>query len=238
MLELFKKFSLLSLTCLAVSCGTPENYYSISDSNVLGEGQGDLGYPEGPFVWGDTVSVYVHAAVSSSVEEGVLKAIDSWNTAAGDQLLLYMGRTEVERGESLYSSLDDNMTVVYEEALWAATTGKPLTTLGTTVWEVDPEDGAHISKGDIILNTENYTFQDSQNFSPSVKSSREIVDSETVILHEMGHLLGLGHTDQETDPTSIMLPFTKIGSGEYSRELSGGDISNIHDLYGDPNESF
>ena len=52
------------------------------------------------------------------------------------------------------------------------------------------------------------------------------IDLYTAALHEAGHALGLGHTD---DPTTIMYPYYRFGAG-----LSSGDIAGVQALYGSP----
>jgi Matrixin len=53
------------------------------------------------------------------------------------------------------------------------------------------------------------------------------VDLYTVVLHEAGHALGLGHTDQ---PGAIMYPYYRMGM-----QISNDDIAGIEALYGPPN---
>jgi len=55
------------------------------------------------------------------------------------------------------------------------------------------------------------------------------VDLYTVALHEAGHALGLGHTD---DPNTIMYPYYRFGAG-----LSSGDIAGVQALYGSSDTS-
>jgi hypothetical protein len=52
------------------------------------------------------------------------------------------------------------------------------------------------------------------------------VDLYTVALHEAGHALGLGHTD---DPNTVMYPYYRFGAA-----LSSGDIAGVQALYGSP----
>jgi len=61
---------------------------------------------------------------------------------------------------------------------------------------------------------------------------REVVDMESVSLHELGHLLGLSHVEPDHDSDSIMNPSLFIGEGLTSRRLSKQDIMRIQQIYG------
>jgi len=52
-------------------------------------------------------------------------------------------------------------------------------------------------------------------------------DLPSVVLHEIGHLLGLAHT---SDPSAVMYP--SIGPGMEKRALQEDDIQGIQALYG------
>ena len=55
------------------------------------------------------------------------------------------------------------------------------------------------------------------------------IDLYTVALHEAGHALGLGHTD---DPNTVMYPYYRLGA-----VLSAGDIAGVQALYGSADTS-
>lgn len=57
-------------------------------------------------------------------------------------------------------------------------------------------------------------------------------DYWSVMLHEMGHSIGLGHASGATEPGSVMLP--SIGPGDTSRVPTAADFSAEMHLYGNP----
>ncbi|XP_047951796.1 metalloendoproteinase 3-MMP-like [Salvia hispanica] len=60
----------------------------------------------------------------------------------------------------------------------------------------------------------------------SIGAVSDAIDLESVVLHEIGHLLGLGHSDNQE---SIMYP--SISSGVVKNNLNDDDIQGIQALY-------
>lgn len=58
-------------------------------------------------------------------------------------------------------------------------------------------------------------------------NSVSAVDLESVVVHEIGHLLGLGHS---SDEEAVMFP--SIPSGARKVQLAGDDVDGIQSLYG------
>lgn len=217
----------LLVSVLQVSCG-PKGMRSAAHGLRTTPSQGDL-LVHSKKGWQEQIAIKLHDDASDEVEDGLTAAIGVWNEAVGRDMITYRGRTSAARADSLYSSLDDNETVVYAEPNWQATTGKSEDILGTAIWENLPEDANTIYKGDIILNAETYHFDDAQN--SALAKVDNLADAESVLIHEIGHLLGLNHVSSETDPYSIMAAYATIGFRQSHRQLSAGDLERIRKVY-------
>ena len=107
--------------------------------------------------------------------------------------------------------------------------------LGSTSFVIDTTNGA-IVEADVFFNTR-FTWS----VSPQGEAGR--VDLESVALHELGHLLGLGHSALgETERTgtggrrviasgAVMFPIAMTAGAIADRVLQPDDIAGISDLY-------
>ncbi len=82
------------------------------------------------------------------------------------------------------------------------------------------EEYFEMNHADILVN-----FRDFEYFTDS---NKKVFDLLTVILHEMGHLLGLPHTKNPTI-SSVMSPY--LDRGEKKRDLTQHDVENILKYY-------
>lgn len=181
--------------------------------------------------WQKKIELYVDVEANDDIVQATLNAIDKWNDAAGREIIKYQGREEDSSVTSLYAPLNDQRTVLYTVSNWRAATAKDKAVLGTTVWEDDVSDEQTIVRGDILLNTEEYLYQDASKEATDPTRTNDVVDAETVVIHEIGHLLGLNHVDFDLDPDSVMHTHATIGPNQYQRVLSESDISLIQRLY-------
>lgn len=164
--------------------------------------------------------------------KGLQRAMNTWESAVGKKLFTFIGIHQGITGDSfpdLYSSLNDQVNGHYLDEHWSKT-GKPSIVLATTIWDNDPDQQDKILTADIRFNADYYNIGDS--LSGKNASDKEMVDMQTLALHELGHLLGLAHIDASVDPQSIMNPSVFIGEGLANRRLSKGDVQRIQKIYG------
>ncbi len=110
--------------------------------------------------------------------------------------------------------------------------------LGATSFLIDTSSGA-IAEADIFFNSR-FAFSVAPNGQP------DRVDLESVVLHELGHLLGLGHsaigeTERNSSGSrrvigsgSVMFPIALSAGATADRALQADDIAGISDLYPAP----
>jgi hypothetical protein len=164
--------------------------------------------------------------------KGLQRAMNTWESAVGRKLFSFVGIHQGITGDSfpdLYSSLNDRINGHYLDEHWSKT-GKPSIVLATTIWDNDPDHQDKILTADIRFNSDYYNIGDS--LSGKNATNKEMVDMQTLALHELGHLLGLAHIDVGVDSQSIMNPSVFIGEGLANRRLSRGDIERIQKIYG------
>ena len=170
--------------------------------------------------------------MNDSQKKYLINAMLSWEKAAGKTLFKLVGSHDGISGDSfsdLYSSLYDNINGHYLDDDWDKT-AKPTVVLATTIWDNHSSDSSVIVASDIRFNNEHYVIGDSLSLTST--ESKEVVDMQSLALHELGHLLGLAHVESEVDNYSIMNPHLFIGEGLTSRKLSRGDIERIQTIYG------
>lgn len=127
-------------------------------------------------------------------------------------------------------SVDDNMSVIGFRS-------RPDLdrTLGATTWQLDNVTG-QLLEMDIFLNS---IF----NWSVAAAGEPSRFDVESISVHEIGHLLGLGHSalgETELQPTggrrilgkrAVMFPIAYAAGSIKDRTLEADDIAGISDIY-------
>lgn len=175
------------------------------------------------------VKVWFGGNLKSHQKQTLKDAATIWSAAVGHTLFDYAGSHDItgDHFQGLNHSLGDYLNGVYIDYQWAKTE-RPKGTLATTIW-YNSKNGQGIDTGDVRLNGEEYEFA---NTDLPIDGDKVVVDSLTLFLHEMGHLLGLSHIPEEIDPNSVMNPTIFIGPGLHNRALSKGDMIRIRKIYG------
>ena len=94
--------------------------------------------------------------------------------------------------------------------------------IGTVQNSGSPNEYIQLSHADIIMNYRDYNFS-------TDSSDGNAYDFHSVILHELGHFIGLGHVNSFSTP-SVMQPY--LGISDSVRAITIYDQSNIQSLYG------
>lgn len=183
--------------------------------------------------WQLPIRYRIGAAMTDEQESQFKIALATWEAAVGKTLFSYEGRHEQHTGDSfmgLRKPLGDEVNGQYITFSWS-NTDKAQQVIATTVWN-NGADREVIVDGDIRYNGEHFVLGDAADEAVTADGDREVVDMESLALHELGHFLGLGHVSDEEDRYSVMNPQLFIGHGMTSRRLSRGDIIRIQRIYG------
>lgn len=121
------------------------------------------------------------------------------------------------------TSYNDSEMGIYKSTKWFSEVGSSALAI-TQFYGIRKNQGTsqeflEIIHADIIFNFKNFSFST----DPSDVSS---YDFHSVILHELGHFLGLDH---ETSAPSVMNPF--LAAFDNERSLYSTDVNNIIDNY-------
>lgn len=220
-----------------VACGS--GFYRVPMAGDAPESQVDRG--PGSFLYGIhsakgwelPIRYRLGSAMTTELERQFMQAVATWEAAVGKTLFLYEGRHEEHTGDSfmgLRKPLGDEVNGQYITFSWS-NTDKAQQVIATTVWN-NGVDRDVIVDGDIRYNGEHFVLGDAADDAVRADGDREVVDMESLALHELGHFLGLGHVSDSEDRYSVMNPQLFIGHGMTSRRLSKGDIVRIQRIYG------
>ena len=203
----------------AVSCQPPatELGSSRASSNALA-----------PSYWANPsaafpLNVRLSSDFASNEIDSIRTSANAWSSAVGNKETFFnTTTTTTEKGGDL-GSYNDGLMGVYKLNTWPS--DLPGSALAVTqIFGIRKNIGStseaiEISHADILVNYANFSFS---------TDGGSGYDLETVVLHEFGHFLGLGH-DSSSTTESVMYP--TISRFSQNRSPRSNDQSNIENLY-------
>ena len=166
---------------------------------------------------------------TSSEVSAIESAGNSWSEATDNQLTFFDITPSSISSKSNIDHYDDRELGVYKLNSWPA--DLPATALAVTQIYGEPgtdkngKSAINIDHADILVNYEFYNFVTDDSWG---------YDLESIILHEMGHFLGLKH-NQDSSEVSIMYP--TISKYDHARFPKSVDIDLILKLYNQNTET-
>ena len=161
--------------------------------------------------WGSKLPVrlYVHHSVPKEYYGAIERAVKQWNDGLkqGRELIHIEGWGTT----GLETPGRDGYSVIYWLSDWEAS--KPTEQARTTIYWT----GNRIYEADMRINAHNFTFYGAES-SDSIVG----VDLESLVIHELGHVLGLAHT---TANGSVMVP--SLASNTARRDPGTMDIQSL-----------
>ncbi len=155
------------------------------------------------------IKLFIHESVPPEAYAALDEAVKEYNTRLsrpeGDVFQVF-ARGVKDEGQPV----KDGNSTIYWQSDWdpAQTTEQARTTI---YWS-----GSEIFEADMRINAKNFSF------FTSLSAEIAGVDLTSLLVHELGHMLGLAHNDS---PGSVMN--FSLDEGQNRRHLSGLDFNNL-----------
>ncbi len=170
-----------------------------------------------PYTFGDTFTPVMRA--------GAKIAMDAWSKASGGKITFQQSKPN----KPFDPYVKDAYGILFRSLNgWI---GPTATALAITVPNDTPDN--RLTTAVIIVNTNLYSWHQGDPYytwpvaaKPRVAAKKASADINLVILHELGHALGFGHSGQ---PDSIMFPYLHPRTGLSG--LSADDLVGLSTVY-------
>lgn len=197
-----KNLTALILTCLFVLSGCGRKLEPEESCNFVQNSQLQRVSWKGQL----PVELYIHESVPMTYYPAVLNAMAKWEYEVGQPVFKLAGVI----GGSQNGGEKDGRNVIYYSENWDSS--RPREQGRTTIYWL----GDMITEADINLNAENFSF-----FTGQLPQANK-VDMDSLVVHELGHVLGLQHNDAQP---SVMA--TTLGSSIIRREPKPADVDSF-----------
>ncbi len=184
-----------------------------------------------PYLWSDAdfpKTLQISNDYDNDEVTNIEDMSEAWKTALEDQVTFFDYGARISDTSSGLGNLDDlydGVMGVYKTTTWPVdlpSTALAITQIFGRRYNVgDGDEFVNIEHADILVNYEHFDFDTADSGSG--------YDLRTVLLHEMGHFLGLQHNTSVTREHTVMYP--SINSSEAKREPKSVDIAEIADKY-------
>jgi hypothetical protein len=183
-----------------------------------------------PSYWNGGLNAFpLNLSISSdfSVNEtsAIIDTANNWTTSTGNNNQLFdTSANTTEKNTINLNSFQDDVMGIYKVTAWPS--DLPQTALAVTqIFGIRRNIGSsseiiEMTHADILVNYQNFSFSTTNGFG---------YDLQTVVLHEMGHFLGLYHDDSSKE-NSVMYP--TISRFVTNRTPKDSDILNLSNKYG------
>ena len=160
--------------------------------------------------WGGHVPVklYIHESVPTEAYPALDKAIKEYNLKLGGGREIFKIIARGTTGST--APQRDGYSTIYWLKSWEA--NRKSEQARTTIYWT----GSEIFEADIRINAANFSYSMGENLNPTE------VDLPSLVVHELGHVLGLGHT-----VTSGSVMNFSLDEGQDRRTLSDGDMASL-----------
>ncbi|MFN8370181.1 MAG: matrixin family metalloprotease [Bacteriovoracaceae bacterium] len=193
----------------------PKSSSSVTSSTVFGKWDSSLLPNE----------TKISSSFTSDEVTAIEQAMDDWSTAVNDKLTFFKIPTLITDNKE-YTKLDDfndSEMGIYKSSKWYSEIG-PYALAITQYWGVKmnsdtTQEYIDIVHADVIVNYHDHSF--------SINPIKNEYDLQSVIVHELGHFIGLSH--QAAKASSVMA--SSISARAIRRTISSLDITTINSNY-------
>jgi hypothetical protein len=208
-----KLIQIVLLCILAISCGKEES----ADTFATGASSSSTGWTSSRF----PLQLKVSSAFSSAQATAISDMNDQWYQAVENKVDFFASVDATTNLE--YTNTDDyndGVMGIYQLNTWPAELSSSALAV-TQLYGIKSGSNITLTHADILVNEENYDFT-------TDPTDYDKYDFHTVMLHEIGHFLGLGHQSYSVE--SVMQP--SVSKIDANRETTNADKGNISVNYG------